>query len=81
MRFHFIFSLCLLPRQAIPLENIYPLVKALETFRRLDNNGGGKLHRHGSAMSLTSNSHSASSAKAKGLGLDEKLAECETFKV
>jgi len=55
-------------------------VQALETFRRLDNNGGGKLHRHGSAMSLTSNSHSASSAKAKGLGLDEKLAECETFK-
>ena len=40
----------------------------------------GKLKRHGSALSLTSNTQSSNSSKVKTQGLTEKLSECETFK-
>jgi len=77
LRFDVAVNDCVWYLRASSVEEREKWILALEAYRRYE---GGKLDRHGSAMSLTSNTHSSNSAKIKSMGLSEKLSECETFK-
>jgi len=77
MRFDVAVNDCVWYLRANSVEEREKWIVALESYRRQDI---GKLKRHGSALSLTSNTQSSNSSKVKTQGLTEKLSECETFK-